>query len=163
MNISFASATLPKSGVLILLVPEGSRLDGLPAEADRRTEGQIGRAIAAAGFTGKRDTTLDLVALAPWDDGGAPPSESEYDSIVAADEQPSLALLPPTISVAREMSAPSGRRFYLSSIVGGSFMVVSPDNTPASCLTGGGAAGVALERSNGRIRLEAEGRYRGLL
>ena len=106
---------------------------------------------------------LDLVALAPWDDGGAAPRESEYDSIVAADEQPSLVLLPPTISVAREMSAPSGRRFYLSSIVGGSFLVVSPDNTPASCLTGGGAAGVALDRSNGRIRLEAEGRYRGLL
>jgi opacity protein-like surface antigen len=104
---------------------------------------------------------LDLAALAPWDDGGATPSE--YDAIVATDEQPSLSLLPPTISVAREMSAPSGRRFYLTSIVGGSFLVVSPDNTPSSCLTGGGAAGLALERSNGRIRLEAEGRYRGFI
>jgi opacity protein-like surface antigen len=103
--------------------------------------------------------TLDLGALAPWDDGGAAPSE--YDAIVAADEQPSLALLPPTINVAREMSTPSGRRLYLTSIVGGSFLVVSPNNTPSACLTGGGAAGLALERSNGRIRLEAEGRYRG--
>lgn len=86
-----------------------------------------------------------------------------YDAIIAADEQPALALLPPTSSVARQMSAPSARRFYLTSIVGGSFLVVSADNTPASCLTGGGAAGVALERSNGRIRLEAEGRYRGAI
>ena len=105
--------------------------------------------------------TLDLGALAPWDDGGAAPSE--YDAIVAADEQPSLALLPPTTSVAREIAAPADRRFYLTSIVGGSFLVVSADNTPASCLTGGLAAGLALERSNGRIRLEAEGRYRGLI
>lgn len=105
--------------------------------------------------------TLDLGALAPWDGGGAAPSE--YDAIVAADEQPSLALLPPTTSVAREIAAPADRRFYLTSIVGGSFLVVSADNTPASCLTGGLAAGLALERSNGRIRLEAEGRYRGLI
>jgi opacity protein-like surface antigen len=103
--------------------------------------------------------TLDLGAVAPGDDGGA--TAGEYDAIGAADEQSSLALLPPTISVAREMSAPSDRRFYLTSIIGGSFLVFSPDNTPASCLTGGGAAGLALERSNGRIRLEAEGRYRG--
>lgn len=102
---------------------------------------------------------LDLAALAPWDDEAATPSD--YDAIVAADEQSSLALLPPTISVARETFTPSGRRFYLTSIVGGSFLVVSPNNTPSACLTGGGAVGLALERSNGRIRLEAEGRYRG--
>lgn len=104
---------------------------------------------------------LDLGALAQWDDGGAAPGE--YDAIVAADEQPSLVALPPTTSVARGMSAPSDRRCYLTGIVGGSFLVVSADNTPASCLTGGMAAGLALERSNGRIRVEAEGRYRGLL
>jgi opacity protein-like surface antigen len=104
---------------------------------------------------------FDFGAVAPWDDGGA--TAGEYDAIVAADDQPSLALLPPTISVAREMLAPAGRRFYLTSIVGGSFLVVSPNNTPASCLTGGGAAGLAFERSNGRIRLETEGRYRGLI
>jgi opacity protein-like surface antigen len=104
---------------------------------------------------------LDLAGLAPWDDGAATPSD--YVATVAADEQSSLALLPPTINVARETFPPAGRRFYLTSIVGGSFLVVSPDNTPASCLTGGGAAGLALERSNGRIRLEAEGRYRGFI
>jgi leucyl aminopeptidase len=62
MNITFASATLPKSGVLILLIADGAKLEGLSAEADRRTGGQIKRAMAAAGFTGKRDTTLDIVA-----------------------------------------------------------------------------------------------------
>jgi len=61
MKISFAPLSLPKSGLLILLVPEGARLEGQPAEADRRTSGQIGRAMAAAAFTGRRDTTLDLV------------------------------------------------------------------------------------------------------
>jgi hypothetical protein len=62
MKTSFVSPALPKSGMLVLLVPEGAHLDGLPAEADRRTEGQIARAMAAGRFTGKRDTTLDLVA-----------------------------------------------------------------------------------------------------
>jgi leucyl aminopeptidase len=62
MRISFASPALPKSGVLILLVAEGTKLDGLSADADRRTGGQIGRAMAAAAFTGRRDTTLDLVS-----------------------------------------------------------------------------------------------------
>jgi leucyl aminopeptidase len=62
MKISFASPSLPKSGVLVVLVAEGARLEGLAAEADRRTEGQIARAMAAGRFTGKRDTTLDLVA-----------------------------------------------------------------------------------------------------
>ena len=62
MRISFSTPVLPKSGALVLLVAEGARLEGLPAEADRRTGGQIARAMAAGNFTGKRDTTLDLVA-----------------------------------------------------------------------------------------------------
>lgn len=102
---------------------------------------------------------LDLGALAPWDDRWTTPGGS--DVIVAAEEQASLELLPPTMSVAHDMSALSGRRFYLTGIFGGSFLVVSADNSPASCLTEGGAAGLALERSNGQIRLEIEGRHRG--
>ena len=62
MKIQFSPASLPKSGVLILLVPEGHSLAGLAAEADRRTGGQIRRAMTAAGFTGRRDSTLDIVA-----------------------------------------------------------------------------------------------------
>ncbi len=62
MKISFGSPSLPKSGVLILLVPEGGALAGAAAEADARTGGQVKRAMEAAGFTGRRDTTLDIVA-----------------------------------------------------------------------------------------------------
>ncbi|WP_373503815.1 leucyl aminopeptidase [Aestuariivirga sp.] len=62
MKISFSSPTLPKSGVLVLLLPEGGALAGLAADADSRTQGQVSRAIKAAGFTGRRDSTLDLVA-----------------------------------------------------------------------------------------------------
>ena len=56
MKLSFSPASLPKSGVLILLVPEGQPLAGLAAEADRRTGGHIRRAMTAAGFTGRRDS-----------------------------------------------------------------------------------------------------------
>lgn len=62
MKVSFAPATLPKSGLLILFLAEGKPLAGLAAEADRRSGGQIKRAMAAAGFTGRRDSTLDIVA-----------------------------------------------------------------------------------------------------
>lgn len=102
--------------------------------------------------------TFDFGAFAPWDEGTA--ILAGYDTVVPEDDDV-LTLLPPTMSVAREVAVPPSRRFYLTSIVGGSFLVVSADNTPAAALTGGGAAGLALERSNGRIRLEAEGRYRG--
>jgi opacity protein-like surface antigen len=104
---------------------------------------------------------LDLGTLAPLDVGGT--TSGDNDAFAVADEQPSLALLPPAISVAHETTAPFGRRFYVTSIVGGSFLVVSANNAPSSCLTGGGAAGLALERSNGRVRLEAEGRYRSFI
>ena len=104
---------------------------------------------------------LDLGAFAPWSAGQAESGDTEV--ISAAEEQSSLELLPPTMSVARELSAPSDRRFYMTGIVGGSFLLVSADNTPASCLTEGGAAGWALERSNGQLRLEIEGRHRGAI
>lgn len=62
MKINFAAPSLPSSGVLCGLVPEGGKLQGLAAAADRLTKGQIVRAMAAAKFTGKRDTQLDIVA-----------------------------------------------------------------------------------------------------
>ncbi len=101
---------------------------------------------------------LDCSAFVPWDEG--PAILGGYDTVVPGYDEAPLALPPPTMSVAREMAIPPTRRFYLTSIVGGSFLVVSPNNTPPSALTWGGAAGLALERSNGRIRLEVEGRYR---
>ena len=62
MKLTFAAPALPKSGVLVLLVPEGEKLGGLAAAADKRAKGQISRAMAAAAFTGRRDSSLDIVA-----------------------------------------------------------------------------------------------------
>ena len=62
MKITFTNLNLPKSGVLILLLPDGAGLSGQAAAADSRCDGQIARAIKAAGFKGPRDSTLDLVA-----------------------------------------------------------------------------------------------------
>ncbi len=102
---------------------------------------------------------LDLGAFDAQDEGVAIPAG--YDAVVSIDDYEPVSLLPETNSVAYRMAAPAMRRFYVTGIVGGSFLVFSPNNAPPSCLTAGGAAGTALERSNGRIRLEAEGRYRG--
>ncbi len=62
MKVIFSAPSLPKSGVLVLLVPEGGQLAGLAQAADSRCNGQIGRAMAAAKFSGKRESSLDLVA-----------------------------------------------------------------------------------------------------
>ena len=62
MKTSFAAVSLPKSGVLVLLIADGAALTGLAAAADQRCGGQIARAIKAAGFTGRKDSTLDVVA-----------------------------------------------------------------------------------------------------
>ena len=62
MKISFAAANLPKSGILVLLIADGAALTGLASAVDQRCGGQIARAIKAAGFTGRRDATLDVVA-----------------------------------------------------------------------------------------------------
>ena len=62
MKVNFAAANPPKSGVLVLLVAEGAGLTGIAAAVDKRCGGQIGRAIKAAGFTGRRDSSLDIVA-----------------------------------------------------------------------------------------------------
>lgn len=109
---------------------------------------------------GDAPAALDLGVFAPWDGESAP--VATYDAVVPADDAP-IALLPPTTGVAYEMTEPPARRFYLTSIVGGSFFVMTLDNTPQSSLTAGGAMGMALERSNGRLRLEVEGRYRDLI
>ena len=101
---------------------------------------------------------LNFGAFAPWDEGTA--ILAGYDNVVPEYDDAPLALPPPTMSVAREMAVPPARRFYLTSIVGGSFLVISANNTPSAALTWGGAVGLALERSNGRILLEVEGRYR---
>jgi leucyl aminopeptidase len=62
MKLLFSALSLPKSGVVVLLVTDGAKLEGLAAAADKHCGGHIGRAIKAAGFTGRRDSTLDIVA-----------------------------------------------------------------------------------------------------
>lgn len=104
---------------------------------------------------------LDLGALAQWDEGAATPAGP--DPIVPIVDHAPVSLLPETTTVANDFSAPATQRFYMTGIVGGSFLVVSADNAPGSSLTGGLAMGMALERSNGRIRVEAEGRYRDVI
>lgn len=101
---------------------------------------------------------LDLSGFDPRDDETA--NWAGYDTVVPIDDHGLVSLLPETTSVA-QFVPPAARRFYVTGIVGGSFLVFSPDTSPSSCVTGGGATGLALERSNGRIRVEAEGRYRG--
>lgn len=62
MKISFSAPALPKSGVLVVLVPEGGKLEGVAAMADERCEGRIARALKAASFTGRKESSLDVVA-----------------------------------------------------------------------------------------------------
>ncbi|MFM7242922.1 MAG: hypothetical protein ACKO40_01935, partial [Planctomycetaceae bacterium] len=67
------------------------------------------------------------------------------------------------------LSQPGRMRFYLTGLLGESFATLAdpvftqlPDRSwlNRSVLTAGGAAGVAIDRDNGRLRIEAEGRGR---
>jgi leucyl aminopeptidase len=62
MKISFSPAALPRTGVVVAFVIEGGKLTKPAADLDRKTNGQIMRAIKAAGFEGKKDQILDIVA-----------------------------------------------------------------------------------------------------
>ena len=64
LDIAFARAALPKSGALVLLVPEGAAPSGLWQAADQATSGAIRRAFAAAGFTGGSGKTCTILAPA---------------------------------------------------------------------------------------------------
>jgi len=66
MKINFASAALPRSGILVVLAEDGGKLLPLGALADKRSNGHLSKAIKAAKFEGKRDSILDC--LVP--DGG---------------------------------------------------------------------------------------------
>ncbi len=62
LDVSFAAATLPASGALALLVPEGGTLAGIGALADAATGGAIARAFAAAEFSGKAGQSVTILA-----------------------------------------------------------------------------------------------------
>ncbi len=63
LAIEFAPATLPTEGALVLLVMEGAALAGVAQAADAACGGAIGRAMAAAEFTGKK--AQSCLVLAP--------------------------------------------------------------------------------------------------
>jgi leucyl aminopeptidase len=62
MKIKFASTALPNKGILVVLAEEGGKLLPLGAQADKRCNGQLLKAMKAAKFDGKRDSVLDCLA-----------------------------------------------------------------------------------------------------
>ena len=62
LHIQFDAATLPASGALVLLVPEGEEPAGLHAAADAATAGAVTRALRVARFTGKSRQIATLLA-----------------------------------------------------------------------------------------------------
>ena len=102
--------------------------------------------------------SLEFGAFAPFE----PETESPYEAnqFVPTPYRTAATQSTPSTNMDRGISVRPARQFYVSSIIGGSFFVLSADDNPSSSLTAGGAMGVALDRSNGRIRVELEGRYR---
>ena len=64
MNITFSKTALPTQGTAVVVVPEGGKLGPIAAKLDAQTKGTLTRAMKAAGFTGKREKTLVIVAPA---------------------------------------------------------------------------------------------------
>ncbi len=62
LDVAFARPSLPGSGALALLIGEDETASGLWAKADAATDGAIGRALAAAKFTGRKDQTATVLA-----------------------------------------------------------------------------------------------------
>jgi leucyl aminopeptidase len=61
-KISFMKAKTPEAGVAVILAGEGLALGPLAAEAVSGLAGGLSRVAGIAGFTGKKKTSLDLVA-----------------------------------------------------------------------------------------------------
>lgn len=64
MKITFAAPQLPARGVAVLTAAEGVKLGEWGVRLDKKTGGALKRAIAAAGFTGKKDEVAQLIAPA---------------------------------------------------------------------------------------------------
>jgi leucyl aminopeptidase len=62
LDIAFAKAALPKSGVLVVPLSEGAELSGLAAGLDAALSGGLQRALEAAAFTGKSGQSANLLA-----------------------------------------------------------------------------------------------------
>jgi leucyl aminopeptidase len=62
LDIAFAKAVLPKTGVVVVPLAEGAALAGLAAALDKALAGGLKRALAAAEFTGKKGQSASLLA-----------------------------------------------------------------------------------------------------
>jgi leucyl aminopeptidase len=62
LDIAFAKAALPKSGVLAVPLAEGAPLAGLAAALDLAIDGGLTRAMEAASFSGKKGQSASLLA-----------------------------------------------------------------------------------------------------
>ncbi len=63
MKINFLAKLPPTSKVIGLIIAEGATLPAAAVALDSANGGRITQAMKAAGFTGKREQTLDLMAL----------------------------------------------------------------------------------------------------
>jgi leucyl aminopeptidase len=64
MKVSFAESSLPKSGALVLGVPDGNKLGAVAKDVDKATDGALTRALKHSSFEGKARQILDVVAPA---------------------------------------------------------------------------------------------------
>ncbi len=62
LDIAFAKAVLPKTGVLVVPLAEGAVLTGLAEALDKALAGGLARAITAAAFSGKKGQSASLLA-----------------------------------------------------------------------------------------------------
>lgn len=62
LKSSFDRPALPKSGTLVAFAGEGGALGPLASQLDKASKGQVARAMKAAGFEGKKEQVLDVLA-----------------------------------------------------------------------------------------------------
>lgn len=62
MKTTFERSLLPKSGVLVAFAGEGGQLGPMASQLDKATKGQVTRAMKAAGFEGRKEQVLDVLA-----------------------------------------------------------------------------------------------------
>jgi len=85
--------------------------------------------------------SLELGAFAPFE----PETESPYeaDQFVPTPYGTPATQSTPSTDMDDGISDRPARQFYVSGIIGGSFFALTPDDSPSSSLTAGGAMGVA--------------------
>ena len=69
MKISFSKEKLPKNGAVALLVNGDGKLGKLAAQADKKTDGAVRRAIKSANFAGAKASILEIPGCKGFRDG----------------------------------------------------------------------------------------------